>query len=412
MSQSMHFEVTWADGINVNKDAVRAGFKTSVAYSTTLIGLRTLFTSVGLTKLQFANVSGVPYYLDAADTTTADDGETCIVSASGDRYKRVDLNKSALNGGYLEFAEVSAPGTPASGKVRVYAKTDGNVYQKDDTGLETGFVGGGSGGGINDNLLINGDFQINQRVFAGGSLSAGVYGFDRWKAATGGASVSRSGFVVTLASGAIEQVIETALWGYASLASTVVTVSIDAPSADITVTFGSQSGTITTGAGRRSLTLTLGAGDTGNLTLKLAVASSTTFGRVKLEVASTATAWVARDAQKELMLCMRYYETTYEGVVAGTVSSAGQLTIGAFSTSTAITVYFQFGAKKRVSPTMTIYSPDTGTSARYRDLSAGADKTVSSLSGLGTTGLAALVATTGNTTGNLCAWHFTASAEL
>jgi len=33
-----------------------------------------------------------------------------------------------------------------------------------------------------ENLLINGDFQINQRGFGGGALTAGVYGFDRWKA--------------------------------------------------------------------------------------------------------------------------------------------------------------------------------------------------------------------------------------
>jgi len=37
----------------------------------------------------------------------------------------------------LELNEVSAPGTPASGKVSVYAKTDGKVYSKDDTGAET-----------------------------------------------------------------------------------------------------------------------------------------------------------------------------------------------------------------------------------------------------------------------------------
>lgn len=46
---------------------------------------------------------------------------------------------------YLEFAEAAAPGTPASGVVRIYAKTDGSLYQKDDAGLETGLAGGGGG---------------------------------------------------------------------------------------------------------------------------------------------------------------------------------------------------------------------------------------------------------------------------
>ena len=44
---------------------------------------------------------------------------------------------------YLDLPAGSAPATPASGKVRVYAKTDKSLYQKDDAGLETGLAGGG-----------------------------------------------------------------------------------------------------------------------------------------------------------------------------------------------------------------------------------------------------------------------------
>lgn len=40
------------------------------------------------------------------------------------------------------FAEVAAPGTPAAGQVVVYAKADGLMYVKDDTGAET-VMGGG-----------------------------------------------------------------------------------------------------------------------------------------------------------------------------------------------------------------------------------------------------------------------------
>lgn len=45
---------------------------------------------------------------------------------------------------HLEFAEAAAPGTPASGIVRIYAKTDGNLYQKDDAGTETSLASAGS----------------------------------------------------------------------------------------------------------------------------------------------------------------------------------------------------------------------------------------------------------------------------
>ena len=93
-------------------------------------------------------------------------------------------------------------------------------------------------------LLINGDFQVNQRSFAGGSLASGVYGFDRWRA-TGASVMTLSGYILTLSSGMITQFIEPAAFGLASLASTTITISVDTPSADLTVVAGSATGTIT-----------------------------------------------------------------------------------------------------------------------------------------------------------------------
>ena len=45
----------------------------------------------------------------------------------------------------LQFLEGDAPGTPASGRVRLYAKADGKMYSKDDTGVEAALGGGSSG---------------------------------------------------------------------------------------------------------------------------------------------------------------------------------------------------------------------------------------------------------------------------
>lgn len=44
---------------------------------------------------------------------------------------------------YVDFAEVAAPATPSSGFVRQYAKGDGKLYQKDDTGTETDLAAAG-----------------------------------------------------------------------------------------------------------------------------------------------------------------------------------------------------------------------------------------------------------------------------
>lgn len=70
-----------------------------------------------------------------------------LIIASGAISMSGDLN---LNGNDLNNAatvllnEGSAPSTPASGKVVVYAKADGLVYSKDDAGTETALGGSGS----------------------------------------------------------------------------------------------------------------------------------------------------------------------------------------------------------------------------------------------------------------------------
>lgn len=212
---------------------------------------------------------------------------------------------------------------------------------------------GGGGGGTNPNLLINGDFQINQREFGGGALAAGAYGFDRWKAGTGGSSVSVSGFVATL-EGPLEQVVEPAVWGLEAFASAQVTVSVQNAADDLTVTFGSASGTIAAGSGQRSVTLTLGAGDTGNLTLEVKKQSgsgSTTFERIKLEPGAAATPWQARDAFDELMKAQRYYyRWGYENGDPGT----GFRMFGAGTANVYEGLTFRHPAAMRAVPTMGI----------------------------------------------------------
>jgi hypothetical protein len=65
-------------------------------------------------------------------------------------------------GDHIELPELSSPpGTPASNKVTVYAKSDGLVYAKDDTGAETP-LGGGSGGTSNLILLYSNESDTSE----------------------------------------------------------------------------------------------------------------------------------------------------------------------------------------------------------------------------------------------------------
>lgn len=226
-----------------------------------------------------------------------------------------------------------------------------------------------------ENLLINSDLAINQRVFAGGALSAGVYGYDRWKAGSGGADITRATSIITLASGSIEQVIEIGFSnaapfaGLSSLASKSITVSVEDPSGSITVTATSvglpgspQSGVITAGSGRRSVTLAMAAGDTGNVTINLSVASSTTFKRPQCELGVAASPWRARPRPVELRMAQRYYCKSYGHNIPpgnGTLVGSAQLFCdGAYFTGVT------FPVEMYTIPTFTFWGGGTLSSAR------------------------------------------------
>lgn len=69
----------------------------------------------------------------------------------------------------------SAPATPASGKVAVYAKADGKVYRKDDAGTEAELGGGGgSYTGSNGITLSGSNFAIDPIWFATNRTSSSV----------------------------------------------------------------------------------------------------------------------------------------------------------------------------------------------------------------------------------------------
>ncbi len=156
---------------------------------------------------------------------------------------------------------------------------------------------------VGQNLLINGDFSVNQRGYAGAALPAGAYGYDRWGAYNGGVTYSVSDGTVTLSSGVLCQVIESP-----KIAGQLVTLSLDNPSATLTVTLGngsgasSVSGTISPGAGRRAVSLVVPAGVTGDL--KVRIAGPGSFSRVKLELGPVATRYFDG---VQVDRCLRYF---------------------------------------------------------------------------------------------------------
>lgn len=308
---------------------------------------------------------GVNTIADATNRLAVAAPNTLLSHDGNDHRLKINKASGADTASLLlqdNFSARAEFGLTGDDNLHVKVSEDGTLWQAaiiiDRTNGRVAFP---LGGGVGQNLLINGDFQINQRAFIGGSLTAGSFGHDRWKSDTGGANYNVTGYAVTLASGKLVQVIEpNIMCGVASLASTQLVVSVDTPSADIIVTVGSASATITAGSGRRAATLTTAAGDTGNLAVKLANATvgSVTFARVKIETGSIATAWVAQTYGVEFALCARYFQTTYEAVSPGSIVASGAINIVQY---TQYPLYqAQLRTKMRAAPTVTVYSPSTG----------------------------------------------------
>lgn len=143
------------------------------------------------------------------------------------------------------------------------------------------------------NRLTNSAFQINQRGFiSGNSLSAGVYGHDRWKAGASGCTYSFTGSpfgTLTITAGSLQQVIEAG----ASQGSNTHTLSWSG-TATATVdggSFVSSPATFTSLAGGTAHTIEFGTG---------------TVIRPQFETGLISSQWEIRLPAIEQLLCDRF----------------------------------------------------------------------------------------------------------
>ena len=132
---------------------------------------------------------------------------------------------------------------------------------------------------------------------------------------------------------------------------------------------------------------------------------------VQFEVGSVATPFEQRPFGTELALCQRYYEKSYNQVeTPGTISSGGCAAYVAANSTNGEHSMVCFMVSKRTTPTITYYSTVTGTPGKVRNATTNADISSSYSNTVGESSYAGFGVAT--TTGNLCLWHWTASAEL
>lgn len=174
---------------------------------------------------------------------------------------------------------------------------------------------------VQTNLIINGGFTINQRVYVTNTAkAAGVYCHDRWKAGESGVTYSftqlESPTQITISAGSLIQVVENCnvqggtyvlSWSGTSLARVA------------------KNGGALSGAFASSPIVVTGQ----NAGQAMSVEFNTgTLGTVKLESGVTATGFVHCGSHYELERCMRYYQICAIKYGEGTLATIKRMTYG------------------------------------------------------------------------------------
>ena len=312
----------------------------------------------------------------------------------------------------LQTTSSARPAAPWEGQT-IY-DTDTNIgYQYDGTNFAPTYPGSGF-----RNLIINGNFNINQRGFSSGSNNA--YSFDRWFPSFNGGFLNHTPQSFT-AGNAISgqepttwarltsstqssashycylaqriedvrscagQTIAVSLWLKTSSATSVA-LSVDqnfgsGGSATVSTHVGKTD--ITTSWARYSFTITVPSisgktiGSSSYLQLNIWQSAGSDFNAVtnslgtrtgtidiwgvQLERNLQPTPFEQRPIGVELALCQRYYENSYDnGVAIGTLSATGSTAV-IYSSASGAGTGFRFMVRKRVTPAVRGYPYTTGT---------------------------------------------------
>jgi hypothetical protein len=136
---------------------------------------------------------------------------------------------------------------------------------------------------------------------------------------------------------------------------------------------------------------------------------------VQLEPGTVATPFERRSYGQELVLCQRYFETSFDGVAVGT---AGNTASCLFHVNINVSDFYSYGPcqyqqQKRATPTVTIYSPLNGATGVLYNLSTNSNVGNAGVASVGTRGFRLFCSNSAMSPANSAhAIHYTASAEL
>ena len=254
------------------------------------------------------------------------------------------------------------------------------------------------------NRSINGGFIINQRAYVSGTaLAAGNYAHDRYKAGSSGCTYTFTqgalgvNTTITITAGSLQQIIEGC--NMPEGGTYVLSWTGSAQARFNSGTYGASPLAVTG--------ITAGA----NVTIEF---NTGTVGGVQIEVGVTATSFDMRDYGRELIMCQRYYQTSYQGVAVGTpTASFGRSLTISINSPAAAAFLIPLPVLMRAAPTVIWYNPTTGgTASPIRDETAGANFSTAVYGAISANQLSVQTLTNPANFNLIMSVHYAATAEL
>lgn len=143
-------------------------------------------TLTGNTAVNLISGSGTIIFPTSGTVTVPSGTDTIVTKTSTDTLTNKTLTTPNMTSpvvitGPVTIPEQATPATPANGFGKIYFKSDGLLYQLNDSGVET--TAGSSTGALftSRNFLDNAQFRYSQKNFSGlGNLANGAGNIDRW----------------------------------------------------------------------------------------------------------------------------------------------------------------------------------------------------------------------------------------
>lgn len=366
----------------------------------------------------------------------------------------------------ITFAQISTPSAPASGFLKLYVKSDNNVYVQTSAGTETQLASNADSE-TRRNYLYNANFQYNQRLESGSTTAANTataFGPDRWycknvlgtngiltittASPTNPQAIKACRVTITTAPTAAQtngcelyQTLDnvSSLDFYNKNASFSIQVKArgNVNSIGAQLFYATTETKVTTAIGSEvTVAATTGAFATLSITAQAVGTSMTTSGvigvRIRIAGVSSGNTYDLnngfdvelpilavgdtvpnfttrfRNSALELLALQSFYEKSYDnGTAVGATTNNGCAAYIRSGSNSAGTVFFK--SKKRGTPTIAVYSTNTGTVAKVYDVIAATDQN-SSVTG---TGQCAFTQIGGlGADGNYATFHYTADSEI